>query len=984
MDQRLLAGSETDEVVELKGFVLTLYKHFYEGENIMKRTISIFLVILMLLSAAPLAGVANTGWGELFAPKAKAFLNASGKCGENVNYTFDSSTGTLTISGSGAMSDYSFLGSPFSYETSIKSVVIESGVTSIGNFAFYACGLTTITLPNSVTSIGEQAFAGCKSLTSITIPDSVTSIGIGAFYYCTSLTSVTIPKSVTSVGDGAFSSCSSLTVINVDSTNPNYSSDTDGVLYNKDKTELICCPAGNSRTAFSIPESVTSICDYAFYGYTSLTSITIPDSVTSIGKSAFYGCTSLTSIKIPDSVTSIGDYAFSNCKSLSSITIPDSVTSIEEDTFEDCTSLKSITIPESVTSIGSSAFVGCTSLTSITIPNSVTSIGIFAFSGCTSLTSINVTSGNSNYSSDTDGVLYNKDKTELICWPAGNKITAFSIPDSVSSIGSYAFYSCKRLTSITIPDSVTSIGDSAFAYCENLTNITIPDSVTSIERGTFEGCTSLTSVTIPDSVTYIGREAFCYCSSLKSVTIPKSVTSIGIFAFDDCSPLNDMYYFGTQQEWSAIDIDSNNEFLKKATIHYMNDGEVTTAASCVSDGIITYTCTVCPATLTETIPALGHDWSDWTESAAATCSTAGAESRSCSRCFVTETRETTGGGNHSPADAVRENEVPATCLNTGSYDSVVYCSTCGVELSRTEMTTEKTAHSYANKVTKATPTADGKIIPTCSVCGAKKAVTVIPKASNVSVQYTAYAYSGKVKSPKIIVKDSKGNDIASSNYTLSWSNASPKAIGNYTVTVKFKGNYSGSKTLSFKIIPAKVTNLKAAVESKKIRVTATTIKLTWSKVAGAKYYAVQYSKDGKNWSFATKATTATSFIVKNLKAGTKYQFRVKALDSTKKFSGAYSAVLTKRTLCAAPAITLKSTKSKTATVSWKKVTGAKKYIIETSTNGKTWKKIKTTTALSYTITGLTGGKKIYVKVQAQNADKLNGAFSSVKSVTVKK
>ena len=334
----------------------------------------------------------------------------------------------------------------------------------------------------------------------------------------------------------------------------------------------------------------------------------------------------------------------------------------------------------------------------------------------------------------------------------------------------------------------------------------------------------------------------------------------------------------------------------------------------------------------------------------------------------------------------------ATCKATG-MKAHYKCSVCGklfTDKAGTKATTArkliiaKTGHSYKNIVTKATLTKNGKIIPTCSVCGAKKAATVIPKASNVSVQYSAYAYSGKVKSLKIIVRDSKGKDIASSNYTLSWSNASPKAIGNYTVTVKFKGNYSGSKTLSFKIIPAKVTNLKAAVESKKIRVTATTIKLTWSKVAGAKYYAVQYSKDGKNWSFATKATTATSFIVKNLKAGTKYKFRVKALDSSKKFSGKYSEILTKWTLCANPTITLKSTKSKTATVSWSRLTGAKNYIIATSTNGKDWKKIKTTTALSYTITGLTGGKYIYVKVQAQNADKLNGAYSSVKSVKVKR
>ena len=447
----------------------------------------------------------------------------------------------------------------FSYCDSLTSITIPDSVTSIGESAFNGCtSLTSITIPDSVTSIGGWAFSGCTSIKSITIPDSVTEIGRSAFIDCTSLTSITIPDSVTEIGDYAFHGCSSLTAIDVEVGNNNYTS-VNGVLFNKDKTELICYPARKTDKSYNIPDSVTSIGDSAFYGCTSLTSIRIPNGVTSIGESAFDGCINLTSITIPNSVTSIGGDAFEGCTSLTSITIPNGVTKICASAFSGCTSLTSITIPNSVTEIGSWAFYGCTSLTSITIPDGVTSIGYRAFSGCTSLTSItipnSVTSignwafesctslttidveiGNNNYTS-VNGVLFNKDKTELICYPAGKTDKSYNIPDSVTSIGDWAFSGCTSLTSITIPNSVTEIGEHAFYNCTSLTNITIPDSVTEIGWSAFSGCTSLTNITIPDSVTSIGGDAFRGCTSLTNITIPDSVTSIGGDAFRGCTSL---------------------------------------------------------------------------------------------------------------------------------------------------------------------------------------------------------------------------------------------------------------------------------------------------------------------------------------------------------------------------------------------------------------------------------------------------------------
>ena len=398
------------------------------------------------------------------------------------------------------------------YNGSTKTVDIPEkingkSVTSIGNCAFrYCTSLKSITIPNSVIEIGSSAFSGCSSLTSITIPNSVTEIGVYAFKGCTSLTSITIPNSVTNIGDSTFWGCSSLTAIYVAVDNKNYTS-VNGVLFNKDKTALICYPAGKTDKSYNITNSVTSIGDYAFNGCSSLTSVTIPNSVTEIGGSAFVGCASLKSITMPNSVTSIGDMAFYKCSSLTSITIPDSVTSI-----------------------GSSAFSDCSKLRSITIPNSVTSIGAWAFNGCTGLTAINVAMENQNYVSP-DGVLYNKDKTTIICYPAGKKGNNYKIPDGVTEIGSIAFSRCSSLTSVTIPNSVTSIGSGAFNGCTSLTRVTIPNSVTKIGWNAFSGCTSLTSITIPNSVISIDWYAFRGCTSLKSITIPNSVTSIGKNAF---------------------------------------------------------------------------------------------------------------------------------------------------------------------------------------------------------------------------------------------------------------------------------------------------------------------------------------------------------------------------------------------------------------------------------------------------------------------
>ena len=274
-----------------------------------KRLLSILLAAVMVLTMLPL-GLVDTAWA--------AETVSSGTCGKNVNWTL-TGDGTLTISGTGAMADYGYSDNRapwYGARSQVKTVIIKNGVTSIGNDAFY----------------------DCKALTSATIPNSVTSIGDDAFSICTALTNVTIPESVTQIGFGAFSGSNA--AITVASGNSKYCSAA-GALYNKQKTTLFY-PGMIKDGSFRIPNSVTTIADYAFSNCLSLTSVTIPNSVTSIGGAAFGNCLSLTSVTILNSVSSIGEFAFKDCTSLTSVTIPNSVTSIGYWTFYNCDSLTDV------------------------------------------------------------------------------------------------------------------------------------------------------------------------------------------------------------------------------------------------------------------------------------------------------------------------------------------------------------------------------------------------------------------------------------------------------------------------------------------------------------------------------------------------------------------------------------------------------------------------------------------------------------------
>ena len=499
---------------------------------------------------------------------------------DNLTWTL-TADGTLTISGEGAMKDYNSDDnpSPVYNNSDVKKVVIEDGVTSIGNSAFDSCrNLTSVTIPDSVTSIGKDAFEACNSLSSITLSNNITSIGDAAFYDCSNLKSITIPDSVTSIESAVFYNCTSLKTISLSCKSSlkksdfGDQSDLVSASHTLKKTEAkaaTCSEDGNKEywtceycgkyflsddanpeTAKAVEQSECMIPAIQHKNATTRGALEptetapgysgdryCPDCDKVVEKGYTYWIEGDLTWKLYEdgTLTISGTGAMKNYNAIDNLSpvhensnvkkvvIEDGVTSIGKSAFHNCNSLTDITIPDSVTSIGTSAFKYCTSLTSITIPDSVTSIGTSAFSSCISLTSITIP----------DRVT----SIESSVFEGCTGLTSITIPGGVTSIGYAAFSGCSSLTSITIPDGVTNIGSFAFDGCSSLTSITIPDSVTSIRNGAFKNCTGLTSITIADGVTSIGAVAFYNCSSLTSIAIPDSVTSIGDSSFSNCESL---------------------------------------------------------------------------------------------------------------------------------------------------------------------------------------------------------------------------------------------------------------------------------------------------------------------------------------------------------------------------------------------------------------------------------------------------------------
>ena len=468
------------------------------------------LVVIMIGGAAPLGALVDMEWATVSNNSVYAIhfaaswlgnalrglslrANAaeySGECGDNVTWSLDKETGILTISGTGAMTDYNVWNCPWYYNrSSIQTIIIENGITHIGKYVFYECSkLKSVTIPIGVLSIGESAFCECSNLTCVTMPDSVETIGDSAFSWCSSLTNVNLSKRLKTIGASAFYFCVSLSDI-------------------------------------VIPDSVTSIGASAFYVCKNITDVVIPDNVTSIGSSAFRGCESLEKITLPfvglsmdatgkdtvfgaifgyTSSSSASDVVLQRSSSsyayyyiplsLRSVTLTN-CPSVPYGAFENCSMLTELTIPECVTRICDNALRGCTSILSITFnAKKCMTVGSPYFSDCTSLQNLVI---GENVQLIPENFMYN-------C----SSITEIVIPDSVTDIGKYAFYNCTSLVSVTISKSIASIRESVFYNCIGITNFVVPDNITDIGQNAFYNCSRLAQIKLSANLRHIGENAF--------------------------------------------------------------------------------------------------------------------------------------------------------------------------------------------------------------------------------------------------------------------------------------------------------------------------------------------------------------------------------------------------------------------------------------------------------------------------------------------
>ncbi len=343
-------------------------------------------------------------------------------------------------------------------------IAVDEGIREISDEAFKSRrALHNIRLPETLESIGRESFRGCSNLEKMDIPESTVRIGESAFRDCTDMKTLKIRNNCIKIGERAFENCAGL-----------------------EEVEL-------------------------------------PDGLTEIYGGVFNSCKSLKKIDLPNRLTILGESAFSDCIVLEAIDIPATVTKIDDLAFNGCTSLTKVEFHEGLKKIGKSAFKNCRSLTKITLPSTVSSISNAPFRGCESLKSIKAESKNKNFKSEpnkregSDHVLFNKNKSVIIAYPASSREVQYDIPDSVTIVSDWAFCECKKLNRITIPDSVHEIGEGAFCNCALLDEVEIPDSVTVIDDCAFRGCISLEKVVIPSSVTELGWGLFDGCETTVTV-----------------------------------------------------------------------------------------------------------------------------------------------------------------------------------------------------------------------------------------------------------------------------------------------------------------------------------------------------------------------------------------------------------------------------------------------------------------------------------
>ncbi len=763
--------------------------------------------------------------------------------------------------------------------------------------AFAGCNkITGVTIPNSVISIERQGFFGCSSLKKVTLSNKLKEILPGVFYGCSSLESITLPSGIKEIYNEAFFGCSSLKKINLENITDIYPAAFSGTALKQINLEsikiidmrafincknLVDIKFGNKIRAvgsfafantayynnennwengalylnnillnikpevtgtFSVKKGTKMIAAYAIYycedgdyvyseNNQNITKIILPNTITYINRGAFSGCKSLKEINLPSSIKEIDGAAFEECRNLEEIIIPKNVKRIENGLFYNCVKLKKVVIPEGVEEIGDHAFWDCWGLKSITLPSTLKKIENFAFYYCP--------------------------YTENII-----------IPSKVTYIGDQAFAGCHKFTKISIPSSVKHIGNKAFEHCSNLSEIKGGKNIEEIGKEVFletpyynnqknyekgvlylgsaliKATPSITSHTIKSGTKVIADEAFLDCSKLKKITMPNGLKAIGESAFKNCSSLTSLII---PQGLTTIE----REAFKN-----------------------------CSSLKTLTIPLSVKNMGVWAFSYCDNITAvyyAGTREAFYPLCQISSLDFT----------KIHYKSCIAKSKHTYSNSCDTVCNVCKAKRS--------IKHTYKNVITKATLTKNGKISYKCSVCGYKSSkTTVIKRIKSVKLSATAFTYNGKVKKPSVTVKDYSGKTLKkNTDYTVSYPK-SAKNVGTYKAVIKFKGKYSGSKTLTFKINPPKTSVSRLTAGKKSI-----TVKLI-KKTAQVSGYQIQYStlKNFKSYKTATLSkNTKTTATIKKLSAKKTYYVRVrtyKMVGKTKHYS-AWSGIKYKKT-----------------------------------------------------------------------------------------
>ncbi len=641
--------------------------------------------------------------------------------------------------------------------------------------------------------IADCAFRFCEDIIDVIIPDSVKTIGFDAFYSCSSLASIALSNNITNIGASAFYGTAYYgnnanwenNVLYIDEYLVAADYMVSGCYAIKDGTKIIADEAFrscNKLTHVIIPESVFSIGLAAFYYCYGLESVTIPNSIITIGGSAFEGCTALNYIDLGDSISSLIGFDFESYSKLETLIIGKGIKEIESDYFSGLTSLKSVTLSEGLEKIGDNAFSGCTYLETINIPDSVTYIGkdilkntawfnyrgkgliildgwLYGYKGdvpANYTLSINddirgvaagLLAGNTNivaydvsteshYLSTENGVLFNKDKTALIAYPAGKNNASYTIPSSVKEIYASAFLSNKikkvHISNLEVWCEIDFYDGGANPLCEyntelyiggvKLSTFVIPNTITEIKPYTFYYCKQIENVILPDSVTTIDTYAFANCRNMESITLGKGLQSIAESAFLGDS-IKDVYYPGTQEDWEKVEITKKGSLpFENADLYLMHSHEYTETVikqvTCTEDGEVLYNCKL-GDTRTEIIPALGHNWVDLGGSIKATCTTDGVNNYKCSNCGE-ENKGTISALGH---DWEYIENTYATCTEDGYMSRVCLREGCNTK----EEKVTPASHELDEWFTKSpTCTEPGEKQIGCMNCSNASKVEIIP------------------------------------------------------------------------------------------------------------------------------------------------------------------------------------------------------------------------------------------------------------------